>query len=158
MARQEHARPAAVAGGTAAGTCGPHWRSILEDRWQARLAEVTELSLAYHAVTAAADTHADTHADGTVPAAEPAASSAAGVEARRLLRRTVTARRKLADVEEALSRLTAGRFGYCEQCGTAIPGALLIIVPEARYCSRCADEAAPARRAQPQAIAGQGRR
>ena len=61
------------------------------------------------------------------------------------LRRTVTARRKLADVEDALA-----------QCGSAIPATLLTLVPEARYCLRCADEPdepAPARRP---AVAGRG--
>jgi len=28
---------------------GPQWRALLEARWQARLTELTELSLAYHA-------------------------------------------------------------------------------------------------------------
>jgi RNA polymerase-binding transcription factor DksA len=102
------------------------WRSLLEARWQARLREVTELSLAYHAVAAAT---ADVRGDG----------------AERLLRRTVAARRRLADVEEALARLTAGSFGRCEQCGSAIPTDDLSAVPETRYCPACAAAAGPAR-------------
>ena len=46
-------------------------------------------------------------------------------------------RRKLADTEEALGRLAAGRFGSCEQCGAEIPAGLLATVPETRYCPRC---------------------
>jgi DnaK suppressor protein len=102
------------------------WRSLLEARWQARLREVTELSLAYHAVAAAT---ADVRGDG----------------AERLLRRTVAARRRLADVEEALARLTAGSFGRCEQCGSVIPADELSAVPETRYCPDCAAAAGPAR-------------
>jgi DnaK suppressor protein len=102
------------------------WRSLLEARWQARLREVTELSLAYHAVAAAT---ADVRGDG----------------AERLLRRTVAARRRLADVEEALARLTAGFFGRCEQCGSVIPADDLSAVPETRYCPDCAAAAGPAR-------------
>jgi len=102
------------------------WRSLLEARWQARLREVTELSLAYHAVAAAT---ADVRGDG----------------AERLLRRTVAARRRLADVEEALARLTAGSFGRCEQCGSVIPTDDLSAVPETRYCPDCAAAAGPAR-------------
>jgi RNA polymerase-binding transcription factor DksA len=102
------------------------WRSLLEARWQARLREVTELSLAYHAVAAAT---ADVRGDG----------------AERLLRRTVAARRRLADVEEALARLTAGSFGRCEQCGSEIPTDELSAVPETRYCPDCAAAAGPAR-------------
>jgi RNA polymerase-binding transcription factor DksA len=118
MPREESATPAVA------------WRSLLEDRWQTRLREVTELSLAYHAVAAAA---ADVRGDG----------------AERLLRRTVAARRKLADVEEALARLAAGTFGRCEQCGSAIPAGTLAAVPEARYCPACAAGAIPGRTAAP---------
>ena len=99
----------------------PHWRALLEARWRARLQEVTELSLAYHHAAAAAPDRLG---------GEP--------RARRLLGRAVTARRKLADIEEALSRLAAGHYGRCEQCGSPIGPALLAAVPEARYCSGCA--------------------
>jgi len=90
----------------------PHWRALLEARWRARLQEVTELSLAYHQAAAAAPDRL-----GGDP------------RARRLLGRAVTARRKLADIEEALGRLAAGQYGRCEHCGS---------VPETRYCSGCA--------------------
>lgn len=105
------------------GARGPHWRALLEARWQARLRELTELSLAYHVAIAAS---------GSALAAEP--------EAQALLRRAVTARRKLADVEEALSRLAAGAFGQCEQCDGQIPDGLLATAPEIRYCARCDGE------------------
>jgi DnaK suppressor protein len=105
---------------------GPRWRALLEARWQARLEELTELSLAYHA---AADLPDD-------PDDEPGPD-----EAQVLLRRAVAARRKLEDVEEALARLAAGEFGRCEQCGSPIPDGLLAPIPEARYCPRC--DAAP---------------
>lgn len=141
MAREEHASPAVVARVRSAGPRGPQWRAILESRWQARLAEVTELSLAYHDAAAAPDDCGD---------------GAGQRKAQRLLRRTVTARRKLADVEDGLARLAAGTFGHCEQCGSAIPATLLTLVPEARYCLRCADgpdEPAPTRRP---AVVGRG--
>jgi RNA polymerase-binding transcription factor DksA len=98
------------------------WRALLEARWQARLRELTELSLAYHA--ADADSGRD---------------QAAQQDTQALLRRATSARRKLADVEEALGRLAAGGFGRCEQCGSAVPAGLLAIIPEARYCPRCDD-------------------
>jgi RNA polymerase-binding transcription factor DksA len=110
---------------------GPRWRALLEARWQARLRELTELSLAYHVAIAAAPDRAGS-GSGAGRAAEP--------EARALLRRAVTARRKLADVEEALSRLAAGEFGRCEQCGGQIPDGLLATAPELRYCARCDGE------------------
>jgi RNA polymerase-binding transcription factor DksA len=102
---------------------GPQWRALLEARWQARLEELTELSLAYHS---AAEAIADARVD------EPAQR-----QAHLLLRRAVAARRKLEDVEEALGRLVDGRYGRCEQCESAIPAGLLALIPEARYCPRC---------------------
>lgn len=97
----------------------PQWRALLEARWQARLRELTELSLAYHA--AAADGGDD----------RPGLPE--------LMDQAVRARRKLADLEEALGRLAAGAFGRCEQCGSAVPAGLLAVIPEARYCPRCDD-------------------
>jgi RNA polymerase-binding transcription factor DksA len=82
------------------------------------LQEVIELSLAYHVAAAGQGQ----------PGHE---------EARRLLRRAVAARRKLADTEEALGRLAAGSFGGCEQCRSPIPAPQLLAVPEARYCQAC---------------------
>ena len=106
-----------------AGTPGPRWRALLEARWQAYVQEVTELSLAYHVAAAAVP-------DGT-------GDGAGQPEVAALLRRAVQARRKLADVEDALARLAAGRFGSCEQCGSPVQAGLLSAVPETRYCARC---------------------
>ena len=50
----------------------------------------------------------------------------------------MTSRRALADTEEALARLSAGRYGWCESCAGAIPAQRLAATPEARYCARCA--------------------
>jgi DnaK suppressor protein len=111
---------------TAEPAGGPYWRAVLEARWQARVREVTELSLAYH-VAAAPDRAAPEGAGGEEERPETQA----------LLRRAVAARRKLADIEEALGRLAAGRFGSCEQCGAPVPAGLLATVPETRYCPRC---------------------
>lgn len=113
MPRDDHLRPAAGCPQPAAGS-GPYWRALLEARWRARLRELTELSLAYHASEAQGGRGDET-----------------------LLGRAVAARWKLADVEEALGRLTTGGFGRCEQCGSAIPARLLAVTPEARYCPRC---------------------
>ncbi len=85
---------------------------------------MTELSLAYHDAAAAP-------VRGHGP-------DAGGRQLRQLLSRAVDARRALADTEEALVRLTAGRFGRCEHCAQPIPAADLALTPEARYCPRCA--------------------
>ena len=123
MSREQRRGQAAMTGGQSAGTTGPHWRARLEARWQVHVQEVTELSLAYHVAAAAVP---DDIGDG---AGQPEIAS--------LLRRAVKARRKLADVEDALGRLAAGNFGRCEQCGSAIPAGLLAAAPETRYCPRC---------------------
>jgi RNA polymerase-binding transcription factor DksA len=102
---------------------GPVWRALLEAQWRDRLQEVTELSLAYHEAASAA---------AAAPAGGPGER-----KVRKLLRRTVAARRALADIEEALSRLASGRYGLCEDCAATIPARLLAAAPEARYCPRC---------------------
>jgi len=51
MPRQEQANPAA-APPQPARRSGPYWRALLEARWQARLRELIELSLAYHGAEA----------------------------------------------------------------------------------------------------------
>jgi RNA polymerase-binding transcription factor DksA len=137
---------------------GPQWRALLEARWQARLEELIELSLAYHA---AAETAGDGGADGPGRTEEQALPRRAEEQAlprraeeqtlprraeeQALLRRAVGARRKLEDVEEALGRLAAGRYGRCEQCGAGIPAGLLALIPETRYCPRCDAPPGPGR-------------
>jgi RNA polymerase-binding transcription factor DksA len=110
------------------------WRGLLEKRWQARLAQVTELSVAFY--QAGERSGAGMGGDGGAGGAS-GADAAAGRELRRLQRRTVAARRALADTEEALGRLAAGSYGRCEQCAADIPARWLTSRPEARYCPRC---------------------
>jgi RNA polymerase-binding transcription factor DksA len=126
MLREDHAVPAAAALAPPAEPGSPYWRALLEDRWLARLQEVTKLSLAYHQ-------------------AAPPDGDAGSRQAERLLRRTVAARRKLADIEEALGRLASGDFGHCEQCRSPLARELLAVVPETRYCPACAESAWPTR-------------
>jgi hypothetical protein len=120
-------RPA-VTGPPPAALSLPHWRVALEAIWQARLLQVTELSLAFHDAEAAAS------AGGPGSSGIPE-SARRGL--RELMGRAVAARRALADVDEALARLEAGRFGRCEQCAAAIPEATLARAPQTRYCPAC---------------------
>jgi RNA polymerase-binding transcription factor DksA len=137
-------RPRPVAGragpaeGAAGPAGGPRWRALLEARWRTRLQEVTELALAYH------DAAATAVGRGTGSGHETR------LRLRMLLRQTVASRRALADTEEALARLSAGNYGWCESCAGAISAQRLVITPETRYCARCAQEPraeAPAQRA-----------
>ena len=107
---------------------GPRWRALLEMRWRARLQEVTELALAYHEAAAAAGPGTGGSGDGGLQVQR----------LRRLQRGVVTSRRALADTEEALARLSAGRYGRCESCAGAISAQRLAAMPETRYCARCA--------------------
>lgn len=110
---------------------GPWWRALLEARWRDRLQEVTELSLEFHDAAAAS------------PAGGPGRLRPA---VRRLMQEATSARRALADTDEALGRLTAGRFGRCEACEGTISVRMLRAAPETRYCAGCAAAATvPAR-------------
>jgi DnaK suppressor protein len=48
------------------------------------------------------------------------------------------ARQHLADIDAALGRLDAGRYGRCERCGAAIGPARLAARPAAATCITCA--------------------
>ncbi len=126
MLTENQAVPAAATLAPPAEPGGPYWRALLEDRWRARLQEVTKLALAYHEAAASPDGR-----DG----------DAGSKQAERLLRRTVAARRKLANIDEALGRLASGDFGRCEQCRSPLARELLAVVPETRYCPACAESA-----------------
>lgn len=43
----------------------------------------------------------------------------------------------LAEVEHAMDRMGAGRYGICERCMTQIPYERLEILPMSRYCITC---------------------
>ena len=43
----------------------------------------------------------------------------------------------LAEVDQALQRLAAGRYGLCSDCGSAIPLARLQLAPQAQRCVGC---------------------
>jgi RNA polymerase-binding transcription factor DksA len=120
-------RPAGPDDTGIAAFSGAYWRELLSARWLAEVAQVTELSLAFHRAAEAAD-------------AGP--GYAAGRQVRQLEWQTVAARRALADTEEALGRLSAGRYGRCEQCAADIPADWLMRRPEARYCPGCSPSAA----------------
>src|SRR6266568_3475339 len=79
-------RPTAAWPYPAAGSL-PHWRALLEARWQARLLRVTELSLAFHDAAAAVG------AGGT---GSSGVTSRARHRLREMMQRAVAARRALA--------------------------------------------------------------
>jgi RNA polymerase-binding transcription factor DksA len=116
-AQARHLHPAAL----------PRWRALLGARSQQQRELVTELSLACR----------DARQAATDPGSGPDARQAARRRASAALRRAAAGRRALAETEAALARLAAGRFGWCQQCGTAITAARLAEIPQARCCPAC---------------------
>ncbi|MGC2333356.1 MAG: TraR/DksA C4-type zinc finger protein [Candidatus Acidiferrales bacterium] len=55
------------------------------------------------------------------------------------------ARRTLNEVEAALARIKAGRYGVCDVCHMSIPKARLEALPWARLCVGCAERNAQER-------------
>lgn len=49
--------------------------------------------------------------------------------------------RQMKEIQDALERLKQGDYGFCEECGEAIPEARLRLFPAARLCVRCQEEA-----------------
>lgn len=50
------------------------------------------------------------------------------------------ARRELADIDAALARIQAGRYGDCLSCGGPMGLQRLRAIPEARYCMACSGQ------------------
>ena len=61
--------------------------------------------------------------------------AAAQIEVR--VKLAASARMVLADVQAALRRLDQGTYGACQLCRRPMDRDRLMIVPQARYCSRC---------------------
>jgi RNA polymerase-binding transcription factor DksA len=108
----------------------PHWRSRLEDMWRRQLEEIIELSLAFHET-----------ASGRAERGKPDQASERARQVRRIRASTAAAHQALAEIEAALGRIDAARFGVCEQCGAPIPASLLAALPQARYCTQCSPPA-----------------
>lgn len=105
----------------------PRWRALLESEWKHRLELITRFSLAFH----------DAEEQAVDPGADPGARVTSRVHADWALRRTVTERYALSEVEAALARLAGGRYGWCELCRAPIAAARLTSRPAARYCASC---------------------
>lgn len=100
-------------------------RALLEARWRETVGRITALSIAYH------------DAAQLVPGGLPGGRGALSRRARRIARQVAGQRQILAEIEAALERITAGRYGWCEQCGRLIATARLAVRPHVRYCAAC---------------------
>ena len=54
----------------------------------------------------------------------------------------IAAQREVSELREALKRLADGSYGICAECESAISPERLDVIPQARLCRRCAQEAA----------------
>ena len=50
-----------------------------------------------------------------------------------------SAKRKLANLKHALTKMDLPNFGDCARCKQPIPSARLMYMPDSPYCVRCAD-------------------
>jgi RNA polymerase-binding transcription factor DksA len=46
-------------------------------------------------------------------------------------------RRRIEDIEEALSRIESGHYGSCQMCEQPLPVVQLDMIPQARFCAAC---------------------
>ena len=46
-------------------------------------------------------------------------------------------KKRVKDIDLAISTIEKKHYGYCERCGKAIPERRLQLIPEARYCVEC---------------------
>lgn len=114
-AEARHLHPAAL----------PRWRTLLTDRWREQLEEVSELSGACQVAQQAA------------ASASQHTRQAAWRQASAALQHAAAGWLALAEIEAALARLAAGRFGWCQHCGAAITATTLAQTPQARCCPAC---------------------
>ncbi len=105
----------------------PELRAMLEEQRRFRLDQLDQLSVQHVQSQVemagrqvdALDTSADNARVEVSVAVEAAAHQA------------------LDDIEAALARMDAGRYGYCAQCDGAIPIERLLAIPQAPLCMRC---------------------
>ncbi|WP_456694709.1 TraR/DksA family transcriptional regulator [Aeromicrobium sp. P5_D10] len=105
--------------------------TLLERERQATLSRLSTLTHDFDEIVAASrDSNADDEHD-------PEGSTIA-FERSQVGALVAQARRHLAEIEAAYSRLADGVYGSCELCGRPIAEARLIARPVARTCIRCA--------------------
>jgi DnaK suppressor protein len=54
-----------------------------------------------------------------------------------------TRREALFEIDRALQKINAGKYGFCEKCGRPISKRRLKFVPQARHCIKCQNQTNP---------------
>jgi DnaK suppressor protein len=105
----------------------PELRDMLEEQRRFRLDQLAQLSAQHvQSQAAVAGRQVDT-LDNSADNARVEVSAA--VEA--------AGHQALDDIDAALARMDAGRYGYCARCDEAIPVERLLAIPQAPLCMRC---------------------
>ncbi len=84
--------------------------------------------------------HLNNHAAPAVaePATGDAADAASHNDVKEMaLNMKETEKRALANIEDAISRIDAGSYGQCDECGQPIPEKRLLALPYAKFCVAC---------------------
>jgi len=103
---------------------------MLEQQWQAQVAEITRLSL-----------------DALDPPGCDADSDGSRTEDLRVAAQLIAAtRQQLEETEAALLRVDTGDYGLCGACQQPVPTERLDALPAARYCVTCQQRHQRARR------------
>ncbi|MFI0977494.1 TraR/DksA family transcriptional regulator [Streptomyces sp. NPDC021093] len=71
------------------------------------------------------------------PRAQGACPLRSAAQAEVHVKLAASARMVLADVRAALQRIAEGRYGTCHLCRRPVDREHLVIVPQARHCTRC---------------------
>ncbi len=79
--------------------------------------------------------------DGVYYSQHPAEIGTDANEREKFYRIATSEHRFLYRVDEAMRRIEAGEYGKCENCGEDIPFSRLLVVPTARTCVVCQEEA-----------------
>jgi len=90
-------------------------RDLLDADWRETVRRLTSLATEFHG-------------------AEGAGDHTRAAEVSRVL---VSVRRRLVDIEAAMTRLDSGTFGRCDGCDRFLPFEQLELAPAARYCGAC---------------------
>ncbi|MDT4988627.1 MAG: DnaK suppressor protein [Micromonosporaceae bacterium] len=105
----------------------PELRDILREHRRFRLDQLDQLSAQQVGVSIGQVDSLDTSADNA------RVEVSAAVEA--------AAHQALDDIDAALARMDAGRYGCCAECDAAIPVERLFAIPQAPLCMRCQQRA-----------------
>jgi RNA polymerase-binding transcription factor DksA len=119
----------------------PVLRAMLEEQRRFRLDQLAELAAdPGHPVGVGAVLGSDVGGGGESASHVGASAEASTAHAARLeVAATLAAgaRQALADIEAALARMRAGRYGACTQCHSQILVERLYVIPQAAYCVDC---------------------